>query len=52
MKISWNRVTRASQLIAIVLFVGVFLVGFQLGKVYQQRAYENALKAFAEGKLK
>jgi membrane-bound inhibitor of C-type lysozyme len=31
MKIEWNKVTRFSQLIAIVLFVGVFYYGFFLG---------------------
>jgi hypothetical protein len=44
-------VTRLSQLVAIVLFVLVFLLGFQLGKMYQQRAFENALNAVMEGTL-
>ncbi len=52
MKISWNSVTRFSQLVAIVLFVLVFLLGFQLGKMYQQKAYENALEAIMKGELK
>jgi membrane-bound inhibitor of C-type lysozyme len=36
MKIEWNKVTSLSQIIAIVLFVGVFAVGFQLGRNYEK----------------
>ncbi len=32
MKIIWNKVTRLSQLVAIVLFVGVFFVGIVFGR--------------------
>jgi hypothetical protein len=45
MQIEWNRVTRLSQVIAIVMFVGVFALGFYLGQQYQMKAFENALKA-------
>lgn len=34
-----------SQGIAILLFVGVFALGFFLGQKYQIRAFENAIKA-------
>lgn len=45
MNIQWNNVTWYSQAIAIVLFVGVFALGFFLGQKYQIRAFENSLKA-------
>ena len=32
MKIIWNKVTRLSQIVAIVLFVGVFAVGLLVGR--------------------
>lgn len=35
MKIEWNKVTRFSQIIAIVLFVAVFVVGFQIGRRFE-----------------
>lgn len=31
MKIEWNRVTWYSKLIAVIVFVGTFFVGFWLG---------------------
>lgn len=49
--IAWNRVTRASQLIAIVLFVGVFVLGFFLGRAYQRHTYLNATEAYLKGEL-
>lgn len=45
MQIEWNRVTWLSQIVAIVMFVGVFALGFYLGQQYQMKAFENALKA-------
>lgn len=45
MQIEWNTVRWYSQAVAIVLFVGVFALGFYLGQRYQIRAFENALKA-------
>lgn len=45
MNIQWNKVTWYSQGIAILLFVGVFALGFFLGQKYQIRAFENAIKA-------
>lgn len=35
MSIEWNKVTRLSQIVAIVLFVGIFIWGFCLGRKYQ-----------------
>jgi hypothetical protein len=32
MKIEWNKVTKFSQFVAIVLFVAVFFVGFFVGR--------------------
>jgi membrane-bound inhibitor of C-type lysozyme len=43
--IKWNEVNRFSQLIAIVLFVGVFASGFMLGKTFEYHAFVNAQKA-------
>jgi hypothetical protein len=34
MKIEWKKVTWYSQAIAIILFVGVFALGFYLGTLY------------------
>lgn len=43
--ITWNEVNGLSQTVAIVLFVGVFVLGFLLGKTYEYRAFTNAQKA-------
>jgi hypothetical protein len=37
MSIEWDKVTRLSQVVAIVLFVGVFVLGFWLGTVYEAK---------------
>lgn len=34
MKIEWNKVTKLSQIVSIVLFVAVFALGFYLGTLY------------------
>lgn len=36
MTIVWNKVTKFSQIVAIVLFVVVFLVGFQIGRTFEK----------------
>lgn len=51
MKTEWTRVTQFSQLVAVVLFVGVFLLGIWLGIEYEKRAFMNALEASATGNL-
>jgi membrane-bound inhibitor of C-type lysozyme len=43
MNIAWNTVTRFSQLIAIIVFVGVFALGFWLGTRYEYHAFLNAI---------
>jgi hypothetical protein len=43
--IKWNEVNRFSQLIAIILFVAVFVLGFELGKAFEYHAFLNALHA-------
>ncbi|HEX5774518.1 MAG TPA: hypothetical protein VFY28_00970 [Candidatus Paceibacterota bacterium] len=45
MNLELRRVTRLSQIIAIVLFVSVFALGFWLGTRYERAAYENAFEA-------
>lgn len=45
MKIDWNHVTKFSQLIAIILFIAVFGLGFWLGEDYEYHAFINALHA-------
>lgn len=45
--IPWNTVTRYSQALAIVLFVGVFVLGFLLGKEYELRAVRNGFAQYA-----
>lgn len=37
MKIEWNKVTKLSQVVAVVLFVLVFFVGFQLGRKFEMQ---------------
>ena len=37
MKIEWNKVTRFSQIVAIVLFVAVYFIGFQIGRIFEQK---------------
>jgi membrane-bound inhibitor of C-type lysozyme len=37
MKIIWNKVTKLSQFMAIVLFVAVFFVGFFIGREYENK---------------
>ncbi len=39
MNVRWNEVTWYSKLIAVVLFVLVFLIGFWAGSAYQQKKY-------------
>lgn len=45
--IDWNHVTRYSQIIAVVLFVGVFFLGYYLGVVHEDHAFTNSLRAGA-----
>lgn len=42
MKIEWNKVTKISQIVAIVLFVGIFLVGFQIGRTFENKSVLGA----------
>lgn len=44
--IPWNTVSKYSQALAIVLFVGVFVLGFFLGKEYELRAVQNSFAKF------
>jgi membrane-bound inhibitor of C-type lysozyme len=37
MKIEWNKVTSLSQIVAIVLFVVVFIVAFQIGRTFEKQ---------------
>lgn len=37
MKIEWNRVTKFSQIVAIILFVAVFFVGFFIGRRFEDK---------------
>lgn len=39
MKIEWNKVTWYSKLAAVVLFVGVFFLGFWLGTMNVEKVY-------------
>lgn len=41
--ISWNKVSGYSQIIAIILFIGVFVLGFVLGRQYEMHAVINSL---------
>ena len=38
MKIIWNKVTRLSQIVAIIVFVGVFLLGLYLGRWIEDKS--------------
>jgi hypothetical protein len=41
MPIIWNKVTWYSQVIAIILFVVVLIIGFYFGKEYQKILDDN-----------
>ncbi|HVB19732.1 MAG TPA: hypothetical protein VNF51_00375 [Candidatus Paceibacterota bacterium] len=43
MHIKWNTVTWYSKLAAVVVFLGTFLIAFNLGILYEQVHVENAL---------
>jgi hypothetical protein len=46
MNITWNKVTKTSQITALVLFVGVFALGFWLGMTYEYHAFMNGIDAY------
>jgi hypothetical protein len=41
MKIEWNRVTWYSKLLAVLLFVATFALGFTLGSMNAVKVYVN-----------
>ena len=43
MAIIWNRVTWYSKLLAVILFLGVFALGFYLGGAYNQAAHPSSV---------
>jgi membrane-bound inhibitor of C-type lysozyme len=47
-KIKWNEVTGLSQIIAIVLFVAVFGVGFYVGEKYENKSILGNAKVSAK----
>jgi membrane-bound inhibitor of C-type lysozyme len=56
MKIEWSKVTKLSQIVAIVLFVAVFAVGFQIGRIFEMqfilgKPIASAKFVCAEGKV-
>lgn len=44
MKIIWDQVTRVSQIVAVALFVSVFLVGFFIGSTFEKEKILGAPK--------
>src|SRR5450830_1602835 len=48
MKIEWNKVTKFSQIIAIILFVAVFFLGFFIGLKYGILLSENTQQQISE----
>ncbi len=44
MKIIWDQVTRASQIVAVILFIVVFLVGFFIGNAFEKEKILGAPK--------
>ncbi|MFA5889034.1 MAG: MliC family protein [Candidatus Paceibacterota bacterium] len=38
MTIEWNKVTRLSQIVAIILFVAVFFCGFLIGRKFENKS--------------
>jgi hypothetical protein len=42
MKIEWNKVTWYSKLLAVVIFVATFYLGFYFGMIYQNQ--QDSLK--------
>ena len=56
MKIIWNKVTKFSQIVAIIVFVGVFLFGLYLGRWAENKTIlgepiNSAKFACAENKI-
>jgi membrane-bound inhibitor of C-type lysozyme len=56
MKIIWNKVTKFSQVVAIIVFVGVFLFGLYLGRWAENKTIlgypiNSAKFVCAEGKV-
>ncbi|MCR4275788.1 MAG: hypothetical protein NUV90_00150 [Candidatus Parcubacteria bacterium] len=45
MKIEWNRVTWYSKLLAVVVFLAMFVTAFNLGILYQQARINATLLA-------
>lgn len=43
MKIEWNRVTWYSKIAAVILFVGTFVLAFNLGILWEKTSIETAL---------
>ena len=41
----WNQVTKTSQIIAIILFVGVFFLGFWIGTKYEKKPHFDDMTA-------
>lgn len=48
-KIVWDQVTSVSQLVAIILFVAIFALGFYIGKTYEYHTFLNSLDALKKG---
>ena len=48
MKIKWNEVTRLSQIVAVVLFVVVFFVGFVIGRKFDNVSVLGAPQSSAK----
>jgi hypothetical protein len=46
--IDWTHVTRFSQIIAIILFVAVFALGFCIGRIYEFRYQVNLIRTGLE----
>ena len=44
MKIIWDQVTRVSQIVAVILFLAVFFVGFFLGSTFEKEKILGAPK--------
>lgn len=44
MKIIWDQVTRVSQIVAVVLFISVFLAGFLIGSTFEKEKILGAPK--------
>lgn len=51
MSIEWNKVTWYSKIIAVIIFFGIYAVGFYVGNVYGKVTYLTNIKDYSDSDL-